>query len=133
MPNHIGAFLKASKCFSALGVNITRVSYNKAVDSHTLFIDAEGTEEQLKKADTELQKIGYLQNNAAKTSIVLIEFCLRDVPGSVTDVLELINEFNFNISYISSQAKFVVFCFWDADCKVTVTFRNIFKDSNKFV
>ncbi|MBE7033693.1 MAG: Zn-dependent hydrolase [Ruminococcaceae bacterium] len=103
MPNHIGAFLKASKCFSQLGINITRVSYNKAVDSHTLFIDAEGTEEQLKKADTELREIGYLQGNANKTSIVLIEFCLRDIPGSVTDVLQLINEFNFNISYISSQ------------------------------
>ena len=103
MPNHIGAFLKASKCFSALGVNITRVSYNKAVDSHTLFIDAEGTEEQLKKADIELEKIGYLQNNANKTSIVLLEFCLEDIPGSVTDVLTLINDFNFNISYISSQ------------------------------
>ena len=60
MPHHIGAFLKASKCFSALNINITRVSYNKAVDSHTLFIDAEGTEEQLKKADVELEKIGYL-------------------------------------------------------------------------
>ena len=103
MPNHIGAFLKASKCFSALGINITRVSYNKAVDSHTLFIDAEGTLEQLKKADVELEKIGYLQNNAGKTSVVLIEFCLEDVPGSVTNVLTLINDFNFNISYISSQ------------------------------
>ena len=103
MPNHIGAFLKASKCFSALGINITRVSYNKAVDSHTLFIDAEGTEEQLKKADVELEKIGYLQSNASKTSVVLIEFCLADVPGSVTSVLTLIHDFNFNISYISSQ------------------------------
>ena len=103
MPNHIGAFLKASKCFSSLGVNITRVSYNKAVDTHTLFIDAEGTSEQLKKADIELEKIGYLQSNVDKTSIVLIEFCLRDVPGSVTDILILINDFNFNISYISSQ------------------------------
>ncbi len=103
MPNHIGAFLKASKCFSALGINITRVSYNKAVDSHTLFIDAEGTEEQLNKADIELEKIGYLQNNTNKTSIVLIEFCLKDKPGSVTNVLTLINDFNFNISYISSQ------------------------------
>ena len=103
MPDHIGAFLKASKCFSRLGINITRVSYNKAVDSHTLFIDAEGTEEQLRKADTELKKIGYLQNSTNKTGIVLIEFCLSDVPGSVTSVLELINEFNFNISYISSQ------------------------------
>ncbi len=103
MPNHIGAFFKASKCFSELGINITRVSYNKAVDSHTLFLDAEGTEEQLRKADTELEKIGYLQSNATKTSIVLIEFCLTDVPGSVTNVLALIQEFNFNISYISSQ------------------------------
>lgn len=103
MPDHIGAFLKASKCFSALGINITRVSYNKAVDSHTLFIDAEGVEEQLKKADIELEKIGYLQNNIGKTSVVLIEFCLEDVPGSVTNVLSLINDFNFNISYISSQ------------------------------
>ena len=103
MPDHIGAFLKASECFSALGINITRVSYNKAVDSHTLFIDAEGTEEQLRKADTELNKIGYLQSNTAKTGIVLIEFCLEDVPGSVTNVLRLINDFHFNISYISSQ------------------------------
>ena len=103
MPNHIGAFLKASRCFSALGINITRVSYNKAVDSHTLFIDAEGTEEQLKNADVELEKIGYLQSNTSKTSIVLLEFRLEDVPGSVTNVLNLINEFNFNISYISSQ------------------------------
>ena len=103
MPNHIGAFLKASKCFSALGINITRVSYNKAVDSHTLFIDAEGTDEQLRKADIELEKIGYLQGNTNKTSVVLIEFCLEDIPGSVTNVLTLINDFNFNISYISSQ------------------------------
>ena len=103
MPDHIGAFLKASKCFSALGINITRVSYNKAVDSHILFIDAEGTEEQLRKADEELEKIGYLRNDTNKTSIVLLEFCLKDVPGSVTGILTLINDFSFNISYISSQ------------------------------
>ena len=86
-----------------LGVNITRVSYNKAVDSHTLFIDVEGTEDQLNKADTELETIGYLKTGTNKTSVVLIEFCLPDVPGSVTNVLELISRFNFNISYISSQ------------------------------
>lgn len=104
MPDHIGAFLKASICFSELGINITRVSYNKAVDSHALFIDAEGTPEQLLKADFQLKKIGYLGNDSDnKTSVVLLEFCLKDEPGSVTDVLKLINEFSFNISYISSQ------------------------------
>ena len=103
MPNHIGAFLKASKCFASLGINITRVSYDKAVDSHMLFLDVEGTEEQIRKADYELEKIGYLQNTAADSSIVLLEFCLKDIPGSVTHILELINAFNFNISYINSQ------------------------------
>ncbi|MBR6556430.1 MAG: MBL fold metallo-hydrolase [Clostridia bacterium] len=103
MPNHIGAFLKASKCFAALGINITRVSYDKTVDSHMLFLDVDGTEEQIRKADAELEKIGYLQNKGTDSSIVLIEFTLKDVPGSVTDVLELINRFNFNISYINSQ------------------------------
>ena len=103
MPNQIGAFLKASKVFAALGINMTRVNYNKAVDSHTLFIDAEGSEEQLQKADAELKKIGYLQSTPDKTSIVLLEFCMENVAGSITDLLTLINDFHFNISYINSQ------------------------------
>ncbi|MCR5803302.1 MAG: MBL fold metallo-hydrolase [Clostridia bacterium] len=103
MPNHIGAFLKASECLASLGINITRVSYNKAVDSHTLFIDAEGEKEQLLKADEELTKIGYLRNEKDDKSIVLLEFMLRDVPGSVTEVLRLIDSYELNISYISSQ------------------------------
>ena len=103
MPNHIGAFLKASKCFSELGMNITRVSYNKAVDSHTLFIEVDGEQSQFEKANEKLKAIGYLANGDTNTKIVLVEFRLEDKPGSVTSVLELISNFNFNISYISSQ------------------------------
>ena len=103
MPDHIGAFLKASQCFASLGVNITRVSYNKAIDAHMLFIDAEGTPEQLLQADQRLAEIGYLQTGAEDKNIVLLEFQLRDVPGSVTEVLLLIREFDFNISYMSSH------------------------------
>lgn len=103
MPNHIGAFLKASKCFSELGVNITRVSYNKAVDSHTLFIEVEGDNFQLEKANERLKEIGYLSNGEENDKVILLCFRLKDEPGSVSRVLELINEFNLNISYISSQ------------------------------
>ena len=103
MPNHIGAFLKASECFAKLGINITRVSYNKAVDSHTLFIDAEGSEDQLQAADEQLAEIGYLQTPDNDKGVVLVEFHLKDVPGSVTEVLRIISEYRLNISYISSQ------------------------------
>ena len=71
MPNHIGAFLKASKCFSELGINITRVSYNKAVDSHTLFIEVDGEQSQIIKADEKLREIGYLLNEQENDKIIL--------------------------------------------------------------
>ncbi len=103
MPDHVGAFLNASRTIAGLGLNITRVSYNKAVDMHTLFIECEGSAEQLAMADKALNEIGYLQSNQAHRDVLLVEFRLRDVPGSVTEILELIREFNFNISFISSQ------------------------------
>lgn len=103
MPDHIGAFLKASRCFAGLGINITRVSYDKAVDAHMLFLDVEGTADQLRQADIELERIGYLQNTGDETTVVLLEFSLRDEPGSATTVLELIHDFHFNISYINAQ------------------------------
>ena len=103
MPNHIGAFLKASRCFAELGINITRVSYNKAVDSHMLFIDAEGPEELLEKAAEELNRIGYTQYEAQEKSVVLLEFQLENAPGSVVGPLELISRYQLNISYMSAQ------------------------------
>ena len=80
MPNHIGAFLQASKCFAKLNINISRVSYNKAVDSHTLFIDVEGEKDKLLLADKELEKIGYLQEADKKSNIILMEFQLINRP-----------------------------------------------------
>ena len=103
LPDHIGAFLKASRCFAALGINITRGSYDKAVDAHMLFLDVEGTPEQLRLADAALERIGYLQNTGEESSIVLLEFDLRDRPGAANAVLKLIHEYGFNISYINAQ------------------------------
>ena len=103
MPNHIGAFLKASRCFAQLGLNITRVSYNKAIDSHTLFIDAEGTQEQLQQAAEALNAMGYLQGDGQEKSVVMLEFMLPNAPGSITGILELISSYQLNISYLSAQ------------------------------
>lgn len=103
VPNKIGALLQATKCFSSLGINITRVSYNKAVDSHALFIEVQGNSEKLGEADRILSEIGYINNTEEQTGIILLEFTLRDVTGSATQVLELIQDYGFNISYISSQ------------------------------
>lgn len=103
MPDRAGAFLKASRILAELGLNITRVSYNKAIDTHTLFIEVEGSQSRLEQAAERLREIGCLQNSAEEGAVLLVEFRLRDTPGSVTAVLELIEQYNFNISYLSSQ------------------------------
>lgn len=102
MPDEAGAFLEASRIISSVDANITRVSYNKAVDTHTLFIDVEGTRNQLDYITEGLEGVGYIQGNGEDAKVMLLEFILRDVPGAVLPVLELINKYHFNISYISS-------------------------------
>lgn len=104
VPNKIGALLQATRCFYSLDINITRISYNKAVDSHALFIEVQGDEEKLLEADRILSEIGYINNASGDDAgIILLEFTLKDITGSATRVLELIQKYGFNISYISSQ------------------------------
>lgn len=104
MPDEIGAFLKATEIISSIGANITRVSYNKAVDMHLLFIEVIGYQGQHEEINNQLTKIGYLESTStADSSIVLIDFVLQDIPGALLPVLQLINKYAFNISYINSQ------------------------------
>ncbi len=105
LPDHVGAFLQASRRLTDLGINISRLSYNKAVDTHTLFIEVSGTPEDLAKADQCLKEIGYLQKEDGGQSIVLLEFRLHDRPGVLPELLELIQIFGFNITYMSFQEK----------------------------
>ncbi len=101
MPDQAGAFLKADRCLSRLGINITRVSYNKAVDTHTLFIEAEGSEEALQLAHLELSQLGYLTDINKGGGVILFEFKLKNEPGALYPIVNLVDHFGFNISYMS--------------------------------
>ena len=103
MPDKSGAFLEASRIISAAGGNITRVSYNKAVDTHTLFLDVSGTKRQLDVIGEGLRELGYFQNAEENARVLLLEFLLQDKPGALLPVLELIHSYAFNISYINSS------------------------------
>ncbi len=105
MPDKIGAFLKATKILSELKLNILRVSYNKAVDSTMLFIEVEGDNTALREAEKRLSMEGYIKGDLTGENVVLLEFYLKDKPGALLPVLSVINEFNFNISYINSVSE----------------------------
>ena len=108
MPDKSGAFLVAGKIIANHGGNITRVNYNKAVDTHTLFIEVQGSADAHEKIQKELEECGYLPKAEAEKEqkipqIMMIVLTLRDEPGSVKPVLEILDSHKVNISYISSQ------------------------------
>ena len=102
LPDKTGAFLEASRIILRHGGNMTRASYNKAVDAHTLFLDVEADETQLTAIEADLTAAGFLQT-ASYVKIVLAEFEVEDKPGATIPVLEALARYRISISYISSQ------------------------------
>ncbi len=104
MPDQSGAFLKASRIIAIAGGNITRVSYNRAIDLHTLFIEVSATEKQLNQISEALRAVGYISDNVSPGQTILIELRLPNVPYAVVPILELIDRYHFNIPYINGQS-----------------------------
>ncbi len=102
MPDKTGAFLQASRIILDHGGNMTRASYSKAVDAHTLFLDVEAEEDQLAAIEASLAAAGFLQSTA-HTKIVLAAFEVPDTPGATIPVLETLARYRISISYISSR------------------------------
>lgn len=103
MPDNSGAFLKACEVIKNNGGNIIRVSYNKTVDTHILFIEVAAEESQHFVIQEQLIEIGYLSDKIDSTRLILIELKLPDVSGAIIPVLEVINHYNVNISYMNSH------------------------------
>lgn len=103
MPDKTGAFLLASRIIAKHNGNIVRVSYNKAVDLHMLFIDVEASNENLDAIAKELESIGYLNNKISETRVIIVEIKIPDVPGAIMPILKILDRYDINISYINSS------------------------------
>lgn len=104
VPDKAGAFLLASRIVLQNGGNIVRVSYNKAVDLHTLFLDVEAEEDALARIGGELRDVGYLTEQLPETRVMLVEISIPDRPGGLCPVLKVLDRYDINISYINSTA-----------------------------
>lgn len=102
LPDKPGAFLSACRGIAALGGNIIRVGYNKAVDLHTLFVDVEAPASALEQITRELDGLGFLTTRLPQTQVLVVELRLPDRPGSLVEVLEVLAGQEVNISYMNS-------------------------------
>ena len=90
MPDQCGAFLAASRIIERHQGNIVRVSYNKAVDAHALFLDVEADDAVLSAIEGELNQAGFLKS-VPHAKIILAQFDVPDHPGAVVPILEVLN------------------------------------------
>ncbi len=105
MPDKPGVFLTACRIVKGTCANITRASYDKAIDIHTLFLEVEGTESQITMIKKEFGTHGYLSDNTQEKEVktILIEITISDMPGALIPVLETITRFHITISSLTSQ------------------------------
>lgn len=104
IPDMSGTFLTACKIINNAGGNIIRVSYNKTVDTHIIFIEVTAELSQHNEIQNHLTQIGYLSETIDETRLMLIVLTLPDVPGSIIPILEVINKYNVSISYMNSHS-----------------------------
>lgn len=104
MPDRSGAFLRASRIIAKHSGNIVRVSYNRAVDLHMLFLDVSAPSDKLAEIEKELCDIGYINKNITQIRIMEITVKIPDKPGAVLPVLEVLDNYDINISYINSSS-----------------------------
>ncbi len=120
MPDKAGAFLKACNIIVEMGGAIKRVSYNKGIDAHTLFIDVYSDEEKIDEIAKKLYESGYLNaSSAPKTMLLMLK--MREETKELTKPFEIFDKYKVNISYISArEGKSDVF-----DLKVGVLIENV--------
>ena len=102
LPEEAGARERAAEVVSSEGADIVRLSYNRAVDAHTVFIEAEGSEEQIERIKQRFNAMGYFDGERNFVGVVLFEFNLPDGTNDILPLLRLIKRFGFNISYVSA-------------------------------
>lgn len=98
-----GHLLEVSNIISSHNANITRLSYNKVVDQHTVFIEVYADEKDIDDLARDLDERNYLLQEGSEEVDVLITLQIIDIPGTVTNILEVFEKYDVNISYVNTQ------------------------------
>jgi glyoxylase-like metal-dependent hydrolase (beta-lactamase superfamily II)/ACT domain-containing protein len=100
-PDRPGAFMRACKVIMDQGGNITRVSYKRG--GLNLFIEVEGTRPCLLSIEKGLSEISYVDAEVKVPTVLVIEVKIPNTPGMLFPVLEIIDKYEVNISYLNSR------------------------------
>lgn len=98
-----GHLLEVSEIISSHNANITRLSYNKVVDQHAVFVEVYADNDDIEALKNELEEKKYLLEQGSEEVDVLITLQIIDIPGTVTNILKVFEKYDVNISYVNTQ------------------------------
>ena len=98
-----GHLLEVSNIISSHNANITRLSYNKVVDQHAVFVEVYADEDDIEELSKELERKNVLLEQGSEEVDVLITLQIIDIPGTVTNILKVFEKYKVNISYVNTQ------------------------------
>jgi glyoxylase-like metal-dependent hydrolase (beta-lactamase superfamily II) len=100
--NEAGAFKRAAEIIAKHNGNIVRLSYNKAVDLRTVFLDVSAYDQDLEAIQAELGSMGFFAGRLPEAEVITIKLRIRDIPGSLMPVLNILDDHSISISYLNS-------------------------------
>lgn len=100
-PDRPGAFMRACEVIMENGGNITRVSYKRG--GLNLFIEVEGTKAELNSIEKGLSDMAYVDAEVKVPTVLVMEVKIPNTPGMLFPVLEIIDKYEVNISYLNSR------------------------------
>lgn len=105
MPDAPGALQKAAEVIKRHGGNITRIHYDREIDSNTVFFEINAEGEEYERILEELKRIGYLQTSLEPTKILKLNVYLPHRPGALLEFLNHTTGARANIAFLDFDDK----------------------------
>ncbi len=100
LPDRPGALREVMRILSAHGVDALRVSYNRVVDVHALFLDVSGTMAGLEEMMRDLRAWRFLPGQREVAEVRLLEFDLDGRMDVLEQLLALMQRHELNVTYV---------------------------------
>lgn len=100
VPDRPGVLREVIRIFDEHEVFVQRISYNRVVDIHALFVDVWGTSDALAAAEEELRAWRFMPGQRNVGDVRLIELGLGDDLSLMDRILAFVNRLDLNITYI---------------------------------
>ena len=103
LPDRQGTLREAMRIFSQHGVSVLRVSYNRLVDVHALFVDVWGSTSAIANAENELRAWRFLPEQRPIGQVYLLELATDDDLSLLEPVLTHISRNELNVTYVDAR------------------------------